>query len=204
MNVYPAERPKVTLSEAELQLVSNAGFILTKNSIIEKVYSLFGHLASEYEVMFSQLKQQWPEAFAGGAKIARGEKYEHLPWVMLDYPRCFSPERGHFAIRTFFWWGNFFSIRLQVSGKYRAHFEQRIRDSFFSANEWYHGYTNNPWNHQLPNPEWADLIELIPENEKNANHYLVIAKKIEVSQWDMAENFLLNSCRLMIEMLENN
>ena len=48
-------------------------------------------------------------------KIAKGENYLQLPYVLLDYPRCFDKE-NIFAIRTMFWWGNFFSITLHLSG----------------------------------------------------------------------------------------
>ena len=39
---------KVTLSPKELELVNNAGWILTKNAVIQKVYLLFGELSEVY------------------------------------------------------------------------------------------------------------------------------------------------------------
>ena len=47
-------------------------------------------------------------------------------WII---PAVFSKE-NIFAIRTMFWWGNFFSISLHVSGKY---FKTEIDFSKLSA-----------------------------------------------------------------------
>ena len=65
-------------------------------------------------------------------KISKGENYKGLPWLVLDYPRYFNKE-DIFAIRTLFWWGNFFSITLHISGKYKMRYEKKIIDSFESA-----------------------------------------------------------------------
>ena len=57
-----------------------------------------------------------PEAvIQSSPKITRGENYQLLPYVILDYPRCFQKEQV-FAIRTMFWWGKGISITLHVSG----------------------------------------------------------------------------------------
>ena len=57
------------------------------------------------------------EVLIQSPKISRGENYNGLPYVMLDYPRCFGKE-DVFAMRTMFWWGNFFSITWHLKGKY--------------------------------------------------------------------------------------
>ena len=109
----------VKLSPRELDIVCNADLILTKNNIIAKVYDLFGSL-SEYNV--STADQFLTEEIKNiSPKISKGENYEGLPWVMLDYPRYFTAN-DVFAIRTYFWWGNFFSITLHVKGKFQQQF----------------------------------------------------------------------------------
>lgn len=140
---------KIHLSAEELQLVQNAQLLLTKNSIIEKVYALFGELAEEQVALFNAAPALLPtELLQLSPKIARGEKYKGLPYVMLDYPRCFSTT-DIFAIRTFFWWGNFFSVTLHLKGKYIQQFvpllqknQALLRDAGFqlsiSGDEWEH------------------------------------------------------------------
>src|SRR5438874_13559943 len=88
-------------------------------------------------------------------KISRGEKYRGLPYVMLDYPRFFSKE-DILAIRTFFWWGNFFSITLHVKGKFLApisaliiiNLKALLKKEFFisvSGDEWDHDLTGGDY-----------------------------------------------------------
>jgi len=108
----------VELSKNELELVSSSEFILTKNRIIEKVYNLFGALSEQYKAALNEHREILPvDIFKTPPKIYKGENYLSLPYVMMDYPRMFSKE-DVFAIRSFFWWGNYFSITLQLSGKY--------------------------------------------------------------------------------------
>ena len=45
---------KVTLSIAEMNLVTQQDFILTKNKIIEKVYTLFGNVNEFYKMKFEK------------------------------------------------------------------------------------------------------------------------------------------------------
>jgi len=117
----------VSLSAFEKQLVTDAGWILTKNKIIQKVLVLFGELNKAW--LNNSILWQLPAALTEiPAKISRGENYEGLPYVMLDYPRCFGKE-DVCAVRTFFWWGNFFSITLHLKGKYKLQIEQSIADA---------------------------------------------------------------------------
>ena len=81
---------KVRLSSKEQELVMNADWILTKNAVIQKLYTFYGQLSEQYQMLI----QQCPplaneEACSVAPKISKGENYEGLPWVMLDYPRYF-------------------------------------------------------------------------------------------------------------------
>src|SRR5664279_575656 len=102
------EEAKIKLSEDELLLVQNAGIILTKNAIMQKAVSLFSLLAEGMKTE-SENAQLPVEVMVAMPKISKGEHYKGLPYVVLDYPRLFTQE-NIFAIRTLFWWGNYFSI----------------------------------------------------------------------------------------------
>jgi hypothetical protein len=165
------EASKIVFSEAEHQLITNAEVILTKNRCIDKIVELFSGLADDYRKSAGHLIPIAPGIFSVHPKISKGEKHLDLPWVMLDYPRCFDKVTGHLAIRTFFWWGNFFSIHLQASGKYF----QPVADALLNSNiydDWMGGITTDPWDMQLPNRYWQPI-------EINApTHYVIkIAKK---------------------------
>jgi hypothetical protein len=142
---------KVQFSPNELNLALNAEWILTKNRVIGKVMSLFGEAANDYRKLTELLMGVLPEQFNSySPKISRGEQYRQLPYVILDYPRIFSKD-DIFAIRTFFWWGNFFSITLHLKGQYKNQFQERILKNiqFFSQNHYSIAVSEDEWRHDF-------------------------------------------------------
>ena len=189
------EAPKVTISASAMRLMANSDFILTKNEIIEKVCAVFGQMGNEFQLRSGTLANSFPEIFTPHPKIAKGEKLEGMPWVMLDYPRGFD-QQGHLAIRVLFWWGNYFSIQLQASGNYFQPFVQQLPAwQIMQPDEWITGITTNPWNLQLPNLEWRPIggaeNNPLPSPEEVNGCYLKVAKKIPLSEWDILPEKLL-------------
>ncbi|MES2649470.1 MAG: hypothetical protein V4717_21510 [Bacteroidota bacterium] len=180
------EASKVILSEAERQLITDANIILTKNSSIEKIGSQFAIMADVYRHQTLGLKKIHPAIFDVHPKISKGEKHLGLPWLMLDYPRVFD-RSGHLAIRTFFWWGNFFSIQLQVSGMYLPTFTALLPNFLKYESEWLCGFTNDAWDMQLPNENWVPVSNY---TSVKADFVLKIAKKIPIEEWENLENIL--------------
>lgn len=169
----------VKLSTAEMELVCNADFILTKNAIIEKVYQLFGELSGYY---MNEIKQfQLPEEItAASPKISKGENYEGLPWVMLDYPRYYTKDAA-FGIRIFFWWGNFFSITLQTKGMLQLKGEW-LKD----CSDWYLCVHENEWQHHFREDNYQPLSSF-SEEQINAMPFIKLAKKIPLEKWDIIQ-----------------
>src|SRR5690606_4636377 len=96
---------KVHLSEQEIDLLKDPQIILMKNNIITKVYECYGILSERMKTIVEQQQAKLPvETKIQSPRISRGENYQSLPYVMLDYPRIFSTE-NIFAVRIFFWWG---------------------------------------------------------------------------------------------------
>ena len=113
------EKTKIALSAKELELVCNKEWILTKHAIVQKVITLFGRALEDMQQQVEQRIHGLPAAVNGQSpKISKGENFQSLPYVMLDYPRYFHKENT-LAIRTFFWWGNFFSVTLHLSGEHK-------------------------------------------------------------------------------------
>jgi len=126
------QHSKIQLSEDELMLVNNTEWILTKQKIIAKVYHLMG-LLSERMQLFINEQHGLPAGIVHSTpKISKGEQYESLPYVVLDYPRDFSKENV-FGIRSFFWWGNYFTSTLHLKGKYWKQAKQGILDKINSG-----------------------------------------------------------------------
>ena len=85
---------KIRLSATELELVTNADWILTKNGIIQKVKSILEGLQAEQQDYLVQEKNSFPAEFISPLpKISKGENYKGLPYLVLDHPRYFDKEK---------------------------------------------------------------------------------------------------------------
>jgi len=153
---------KLTLSAEEQQLVNNSNWILTKRVIIDKVYHLLGNLSASQKAIIENKKKWLPlPVIQSTPKISKGENYRHLPYVLLDYPRCFDAENA-FAIRTMFWWGNFFSMTLQLSGTYKQVLEQNIskKKNLLDQHQFYLCVNESPWYHHFEIDNYIAVKEL--------------------------------------------
>ena len=201
-------KAKIRLSQKEKELVIDASFILTKNAILEKVKHLLSDLQEKQQIFLNH-----PQLFTAAdykklsAKISKGENYKGLPYLMLDYPRIFG-NSSIFAIRTMFWWGNFFSITLHLSGGYKKKFEEKIaihfsmlaEKGFFccvNEDQWQHDFETGNYI-RLSGINMTDFKKLISEKP-----FIKLATKIPLDQWDDAIDTLLNYFRQIIEMLDD-
>lgn len=192
----------VKLSSAEIELMNNAAIILTKNKIIQSVYELFGSLSMQFqEVVFNNhflleaIKNQSP-------KISKGENYEGLPWVILDYPRLFN-KNDVFAIRIFFWWGNFCSITLHTKGVYNNLIQPNLANCIqnkqgetllnHSFKDWFLCCnTTTEWRHDFRIDNYLPIDSFTIEAIEKLD-FIKLSKKIPLQEWDFFEAFLKQS-----------
>lgn len=139
------------------------------------------------------------EVIAVAPKISKGEKYLGLPWLMLDYPRCFEKE-NIFAIRTMFWWGHFFSTTLHLSGNYRRKYANKITDVYdeLCEHEFYVCIHEQQWHHHLEAGNYSPVKRFSADAfahhvEKAA--FIKLAQKLSFSEWNnavttLSENFV--------------
>ena len=204
-----SENAKITLSAKELELVCNSDWILTKNNIISKVYQMFGELAHGMQESIGVEGASLPEEAKGGnPKISRGENYRGLPYVMLDYPRHFTKE-ATLAVRTMFWWGNFFSISLQVSGNPADRLMSRLRAAFtYLQNQDYWLCVNaDPWQHHFEAGNYLPLNQFTQsefDTRLATAKFIKVAKKIPLDQWEGATKFLEECFAEMLSLLQFN
>ena len=198
---------KIYLSEQELQLMYNAEIILTKRRIIENVTAMFATISVDMQTLISE-KINWlpKEATTIPAKISKGENYLLLPYVMLDYPRIFDRE-NIFAIRTMFWWGNFFSITLQLSGTYKQVFEQQLlQQIMLHDNNGYFICTNeNQWQHHFEQDNYISAkgfsIEKLQVVFSNSS-FIKIAIQVPLQQPETAGSLLLNGFDDLMKLIK--
>jgi hypothetical protein len=197
---------KIRLSTEEMTLVKNSEWILTKNSILEKATRLLALLQQEYQIIAHSNYEFLPAEFANSSpKISRGENYEGLPYRVLDYPAVF--QRDHMiAIRTMFWWGNFFSTTLHLSGKYKQQFERKIiaHQPLFAENNFYMSTGTNEWDNRFSPDNYCSftlLNEAAVKETFETKNFVKMAAKTDVSDWDAASVQLHRQFTQLIKFL---
>jgi len=195
---------KIQLSEEELMLAQNSQIILTKNAVMEKAFMLLDALSSRYQHYASQLLQPLlPELHP--PKISKGERYLHLPYMILDFPRFFKQE-DVLAIRTMFWWGHFWSITLHLKGTYKEQFRDAVH-RFYSrqdSNNWMIQISGNEWQHH-PAPETHRMLKSIPagaiEDIYTNISFLKLNYFFPLDKWNEADRLLADKFGNLIDVL---
>lgn len=189
------------LDPEEQQIVTDADWILRKNGVIQKAYHLFGAL---HEALAAHpVISRFPGEGAQPAKISRGEQYQGLPYVVLDYPRLFSKD-NIFACRTFFWWGRFFSTTLHLAGEslepYRAVLlkqqERLARDG------WSVCMQDDPWQHHFGPVNYQPVASISAEQWEGLvqnKSFVKLAKRFDVLTWG---KMISNAVTVYAELLD--
>jgi hypothetical protein len=196
---------KIRLSLKEKELINNAEWILTKNLIIEKIILFFSALQQGQKKILRrhpQLDSSWIES---APKISKGENYQGLPYVMLDYPRVFGKQEFA-AIRTMFWWGNFFSVTLHINGELKKKLEPKIISSLLKLQQkgWYCCINKNEWEHHFEQDNYCPISQMDVTAFKSRikeNEFIKIAARFAITPLENKEDELLAVFALMTELL---
>lgn len=193
---------KIHLSAEELALVQNGAILLTKNTIIQKVYTLFGEMSESLRNRYSQGKIHFPEILNAYPKIAKGENFHGLPYVMLDYPRLFGKE-DIAAIRSFFWWGHNFTVTLHLKGIYK----EKLVESILANAPLLHNagfricLNGDEWEHDLEAANWNEYsLEFIVSTKIQESPFCKIACSIPLDQWQHI-NTILEEKQLLVDAI---
>jgi hypothetical protein len=198
------ELPKLVLSAEELALASNTQVILTKHKITQTVQQMFSMHAALAQQHLAGLHLP-TEVKNSSPKISKGENYLQLPWVMLDYPRVFT-QQNIFAIRTMFWWGNFFSCTLHVSGKYKQQFETSILTNI--SNTQYQQFficnSNDEWQHHFE-PNNYITVESCNQQQLNEllqqKNFIKISCKFSLEKWVYIPELMMQSLNKLLMLV---
>lgn len=138
-------------------------------------------------------------------KISKGENYLGLPYVILDYPRV-SNREGLFFIRSMFWWGNFYSSTLQVSGSFKEKYRKLLINSYESLHNknYYVGINADPWIHHFEEDNYKRINLLSPEAFAfilEEREQIKIAAFWPLTEWDSAANNLLESWMYLTKLV---
>ena len=197
------QQTKIQLLPAEMNLVSSPDIILTKNAILQKIKLFFEGVQEKQLDILKDYSSQFPEDILKiSPKISRGENYKGLPWLVLDNPRFFQ-HNNIFAIRTMFWWGNFFSITLQLSGNNKTFFLKKIIGNIRELKEHDFGIYqgNDEWEHDLDPISYKKLSSLMPDELDQtalSNNFLKLAVKFPIESLEAVEENLLRNYELLV------
>ena len=198
------QQTKIHLLPAEMKLVSSPDIILTKNAILQKIKSFFeGVQIKQMEILKDYSSGIPPDLLRISPKISRGENYKGLPWLVLDNPRFFQ-HNNIFAIRTMFWWGNFFSITLHLSGNNKDYFRERLFANIpiLKRNDVYIYNGENEWEHDLDPVAYQKLSTISDEDRDNIsarNRFLKLAIKFPIDPLEVIEDKLLKSYEVIVK-----
>ena len=194
---------KLQLSAEELAMVQDSHWLLTKNSIMQKANELFGDCATWLR---SSLRGQFADeaVLFNSPKIARGENYDGLPYVMLDYPRLFGKE-NIFAFRTMFWWGNFLSVTWHLKGQYAASYRASIMAAFDRLGS--AGFRicigEDEWRHDFSAANYRNINELTLQQFSatlSEKPFVKLAVSIPLEKWNNAQNELTECYSLLLSV----
>jgi len=198
---------KIRLSPKEMDLVTNADWILTKNDIILKTRLLLEELSAEQEEAVKPYRLKLPgEILSQRPKITKGENYKGLPYLVLDYPRYFEKENV-VAIRTMFWWGHFFSITLHLSGQYKSRFEDRFINNYelLKKKDLYYCVNEDPWQHHFEKDNYQP-VRGYPESKFServkSGDFLKLSYKLPLTEWNEAPVILLDNFCFLLTLLQ--
>jgi hypothetical protein len=195
-----------SLSPQEMALVQNAEWIIIKRRIIEKAYVLLGQLSEAYAPALQEANYIPSQVKAVSPKIYKGEAYQHLPYVLLDHPRFFKGNDA-FAIRSFFWWGNNFSIHLHLSGQYKIQFQQQLLLQLEAGalDQWFSVIAEDAWQHHF---EPDNYIPIQPGNYEaiktawQQRDFIKLGQHHPIANWDTASQFFNDSFCQLLRWLE--
>jgi hypothetical protein len=197
---------KIRLSPTEMELVRDAGVILTKNAILQKAMELLaGVQEKQKRILLEHEAMLPPVSIASSPKISKGENYRGLPYLVLDYPRVFDKE-NIFVIRSMFWWGNFFSITLHLSGQYQSLFAEQVSlgEQVLRENGFFYSSSEDQWQHHFEADNYTSLSEIGPGEFRELNakrSFIKLAARIPLTNWDQADDLLCEKFALIMEIL---
>jgi len=194
------------LTEKEFEIIEDADFLLTKARVIQKVVGKFDELRAK---MIEKVNKSDIVAPANlditKGKVFRGENYKNLPYVVLDYPKHFS-KQSVFAIRTMFWWSNFFSVTLHLEGEDLESTRETLinnkemlrgKDSWFCCN-------STPWEYHYQEDNYVELDSLtsdVLESELGNRKFIKLSRKIDLNEYGNLEDFCLETLTLYLHLI---
>ena len=142
------------------------------------------------------------EIFKVSPKISKGENYSGLPYLFLDYPRQ-SLENNFFFVRTFFWWGNFFSCTLHLANKSKEIFKERVIQSYSQLKNFHISISDDQWVHHLEETDYRKIGSLTNKEFEVISEsfdHIKIAGRHSLTEWEKIPVELFEDWKLFLSV----
>lgn len=121
---------------------------------------------------------------------------------MLDYPRCFGKE-DVLAIRTFFWWGHYFSCTLHLKGSYLNQYAGTVEKAISNGElqGFYINTSDEEWNHDVD--ESMRPVTTADKNRIVQEDLIKISGICPLQQWNDAADTLNKQFELYLRLIKS-
>jgi hypothetical protein len=191
----------IVFTPEEKAVLRNIEFFRLKTSITQKVLALLTDLHQQLKGEVQNLHFIAPPEFElKSSQFVKGEHYRGLPYIYLDYPKCFN--KVHIlTFRWMLWWGHYFIFALMTQGPpsevHRENLIQFYND--FADKGFYLSTYKSPW-------EWIrDAEYVIPLRHENKSLIVQILRErsfLKLQRFVDLEDDILNNKRLIEEGIQ--
>ncbi|MFI5135417.1 MAG: hypothetical protein ACHQD9_06155 [Chitinophagales bacterium] len=191
------EDSKVRLSKEEIHLLRDQDFFYSKKIITEKIVHELSETVEEIKAsgIFKRISFP-PGTDISTGKISKGENYLGLPYIVLDFPRLFTPEKI-LTFRTMVWWGNFISHAMLMSVTKDDSVYRLTRQVWLLIEKKVYFCTNeSPWHHHFQLNNYVPLELVLKreiEDHLEEKKFLKVARKIPMNSINRTKEFTLAS-----------
>ncbi|MEO1655682.1 MAG: hypothetical protein AAFU64_19220 [Bacteroidota bacterium] len=182
-------------------------FLKRKQLISQKIIQQLSELQWELKSWLGKSSFSFPEGLdLATGKISRGEKYQDLPYYILDFPRLIQKE-DVFSIRTMCWWGNEYSCTLHLQGKSKALYQARLRENLdtLQNQDCFFCLGSTPWEYHFQKDNYQLLDDIPPEVVQahlEGKEFFKISRRLDLSQYNQLTTFVENSLEIYLTFLD--
>lgn len=177
-------------TQDELETMSNKEFFFIKHCITDKIILFMEQTRENYRNVIKNLTIDFPQGtdFTDG-KISKGENYELLPYLILDYPRLFTP-KNTLAIRTMFWWGEGLNITFLLGGDILQKLKNSIKDVVlkFKGDNVFFCIHHSSWQYHFRKDNYLLISETSPEiinTQIDMNNFIKITQRFNIQDYEI-------------------
>ncbi|NJM93763.1 MAG: hypothetical protein HC842_03095 [Cytophagales bacterium] len=196
------------LSAEEWARLHDQKFLLSKRIIIQKCEERLWSVAEVLRPVLVELRSHGLNIPLTQPKVSKGDNYQGLPYLVLDFPRHFVAHKV-FAFRTIIWWGHFFSFTLHLGGLSLEHFRETLSQTLTQKPQpdLYLSQGSDPWQHHYGPDNYGLLDEI--DTERLRTHvkeqtFLKLSIKYDLAHLSELEPLACSACLRLFGLLSSN